>query len=287
MRPRPGDREPRRTSSSARTGVTPTWPPTAATRSRSSAEAPEPARCASCRDGGAASATKGGPPAAAPAPWPGPPRSPSAPTGATSTWPRPAAARSRSSLATARTGALRQLAGAGGCISQRPGGGCAGGRALQEPVAVAVSPDGRRVYVAGRRFPSAVAVLTRRGDGTLTQDSGPAGCISRGGSCGCVPARAMSSPEDVVVSRDGRSVLVASSGSRAVAEPAHRARGPDAGPRAARVASRTAALKAARSATRSRGRSSWRWPPTAGGCTWPRRPATRSPCCGATVGRAS
>ena len=89
---------------SAPTGVTPTRPPTAATRSRSSPEAPGPARCASCRDGGAASATKERAPAAAPARWPGPPRSPSAPTGATSTWPRPPAARSRSSLATARPG---------------------------------------------------------------------------------------------------------------------------------------------------------------------------------------
>ena len=115
-----------------------------------------------------------------------------------------------------QTGALRQLAGPNGCISQRPGGGCAGGRALQEPVAVAVSPDGGHVYVANRRFPSAVAVLSRRNDGTLTQDSGPAGCISRGGLAGCVPARALSSPEDVVVSRDSQSVLVASSGTKAV-----------------------------------------------------------------------
>jgi DNA-binding beta-propeller fold protein YncE len=115
-----------------------------------------------------------------------------------------------------KTGAIRQLAGANGCVSQRPGGGCAAGRALNEPVAVTVSPDGAHVYVANRRFPSAVAVLSRSGDGTLTQDPGPSGCMSRGGMAGCVPARALISPEDVVVSRDSQSVLVASSGSRAV-----------------------------------------------------------------------
>ena len=61
-----------------------------------------------------------------------------------------------------------------------------------------------------------MAVLSRRDDGTVTQDSGPAGCISRGGLAGCVPARALNSPEDVVVSRDSESVLVASSGAKAV-----------------------------------------------------------------------
>ncbi len=116
-----------------------------------------------------------------------------------------------------RTGTLRQLSGAAGCISQFPEGGCTDGRALNEPVAVAVSSDGSRVFVASRRSPSAVAVLLRAADGTVTQAEGTAGCISRAGFDGCAPARALRSPEDVVVSRDGRSVLVASSGSQAVA----------------------------------------------------------------------
>ena len=62
-----------------------------------------------------------------------------------------------------RTGALRQLPGARGCFSQFPGGGCLVGRALNEPTSVAVSPDGEHVYVAGRRFPSAVADREPRG----------------------------------------------------------------------------------------------------------------------------
>jgi DNA-binding beta-propeller fold protein YncE len=97
-----------------------------------------------------------------------------------------------------------------------PGGGCFDGRALNEPVAVAVSPNGRRVYVAGRRFPSAVAVLTRAADGSITQAAGTAGCTAYRGRDGCASARAMRSPEGLAVSPDGRTVFVAAMRSNAV-----------------------------------------------------------------------
>jgi DNA-binding beta-propeller fold protein YncE len=116
-----------------------------------------------------------------------------------------------------RTGALRQLPGGSGCVSQRPGGGCLVGRALNEPTSVAVSPEGDRVYVAGRRFPSGVAVLTRAADGSLTQADGTGGCVSQAGGAGCAPARGISAPEEVAVSPDGRHVLVAGMRSNAVA----------------------------------------------------------------------
>jgi DNA-binding beta-propeller fold protein YncE len=115
-----------------------------------------------------------------------------------------------------RTGALRQLPGARGCLSQLPGGGCFDGRALNEPAAVAVSPDGRRVYVAGRLAPSGVAVLTRARDGSLSQPAGTAGCVSSGGRDGCAAAVALHSPEDVVVSPDGSTVFVAALRSNSV-----------------------------------------------------------------------
>ena len=115
-----------------------------------------------------------------------------------------------------RTGTLRQLAGGGGCLSLRPAPECTVVRAMNEPTAVTVSPDGSRVYVANRRFPSAVSIFERGAGGALTQPEGPAGCISLGGVGDCAVAVAMSGPEDVAVSRDGRSVLVAASRSDAV-----------------------------------------------------------------------
>jgi DNA-binding beta-propeller fold protein YncE len=116
-----------------------------------------------------------------------------------------------------RTGALRQLSGADGCISQRPGGGCLVGRALNEPTSVAVSPNGEHVYVAGRRFPSGLAVFNRAADGSLTQPRGTAGCVSHRGGSGCAAARGISAPEEVAVSPDSRHVLVAGMQSNAVA----------------------------------------------------------------------
>jgi DNA-binding beta-propeller fold protein YncE len=116
-----------------------------------------------------------------------------------------------------RTGALRQAAGVKGCISERPGDECLVGRALNEPTSLAVSPDGERVYVAGRRFPSGVAILTRESDGSLTQPAGIAGCVTHRGGFECAAARAISAPEEVAVTPDSRHVLVAGMRSDAVA----------------------------------------------------------------------
>ena len=115
-----------------------------------------------------------------------------------------------------RTGVLTQLPGQSGCVSQRPGGGCFVGRALNEPTSVAVSPDGEHVYVTGRRFPSGVAVFDRAANGSVTQPAGPAGCVTQRGGFDCATARALRSPEEVAVSPDSRFVLVAGMRSSAV-----------------------------------------------------------------------
>jgi DNA-binding beta-propeller fold protein YncE len=115
-----------------------------------------------------------------------------------------------------RTGALRQLPGSSGCISQLRGGGCVDGRALNEPIVVIVSPDGKRVYLAARQHPSAVAVFERGRAGALMQRAGAAGCISQGGRSGCVAGRGLTRVWDIAATRDGRHVYAAGTGGVAV-----------------------------------------------------------------------
>jgi DNA-binding beta-propeller fold protein YncE len=80
---------------------------------------------------------------------------------------------------------------------------------------VAVTPDGRNVYVAAYH---GVAEFARdRKTGALTQLSGGPGCIAEGGSDGCTPGRALTGAAAVTVSPDGHNVYVASNASGAVA----------------------------------------------------------------------
>lgn len=88
----------------------------------------------------------------------------------------------------ASTGALRQLAGRAGCVSETPTpAGCADGRALAGAIAVKVSRDGANVYVAASAS-NAIAVFGRDArTGALRQPAGSAGCVSEtgtGGACG-------------------------------------------------------------------------------------------------------
>jgi len=90
--------------------------------------------------------------------------------------------------------------------------------ALRQPYSVAVSRDGRQVYVASKDS-AALAVFSRdRKTGSLSQLATPAGCISEDGSEGlCRDGRALYVPRSVTVSRDGRHVYVAAQGSEGVA----------------------------------------------------------------------
>jgi 6-phosphogluconolactonase (cycloisomerase 2 family) len=116
------------------------------------------------------------------------------------------------------TGVLTQLAGTNGCVSETgTGGACADGTALGGARAVAVSPDGKSVYVASF-FSDAVAVFSRNvTSGALTQLAGTAGCVSDTGTGGaCTDGTALVRTRSIAVSPDGTSVYVASETSSAV-----------------------------------------------------------------------
>ena len=117
------------------------------------------------------------------------------------------------------TGVLTQLGGVAGCISEIGDGvTCGLGRALANALSVAVSPDGKHLYVASRNS-NAVAVFSRNvTTGELTQLSGAAGCIAEtGDGVTCTDGKAIVGPRVVTVSPDGKSVYVGSRDSNGVA----------------------------------------------------------------------
>ncbi|MEA2420094.1 MAG: hypothetical protein QOE60_2300, partial [Thermoleophilaceae bacterium] len=105
-----------------------------------------------------------------------------------------------------RTGALHQLEGADGCVGGGPNDGCTPGRNLDGARALALSHDGRSVYVAGA---GGLAVLARDPrTGALRQLSGRDGCVTESGQDGCADGRAVSTALWVAAGREGRSVYL-------------------------------------------------------------------------------
>ncbi len=112
--------------------------------------------------------------------------------------------------ALAATGDLTQPAGAAGCISETGSGPCADGHALNYPSSVAVSPDGKSVYVTAASTDGAVVRLNRNtATGAITQPAGAAGCISETGAGPCADGHGLYGAKSVAVSADGKSVYVA------------------------------------------------------------------------------
>jgi DNA-binding beta-propeller fold protein YncE len=112
------------------------------------------------------------------------------------------------------TGALTQLAGSAACVRE-PAGACRVGRNLARPFSLAVSPDGKNVYAAAS-VSDAVAVLRRNATtGALYQSPATGGCAS--GDASCTPAKALDGARSVAVSADGKNVYVASQDGDAVA----------------------------------------------------------------------
>jgi DNA-binding beta-propeller fold protein YncE len=113
------------------------------------------------------------------------------------------------------TGALTQRPGAG-CIAHAGAGNCSPGRALDGPTDLAISPDGRNVYVTASESNS-VAIFDRDpATGDLTQDAGMGGCLSPAGDGGCRPGVALLRAGAIAVTADGKSAYVTASFSNSV-----------------------------------------------------------------------
>ncbi len=111
-----------------------------------------------------------------------------------------------------KTGALTQLPGTDGCVSESGSGGeCADGKALDAPFGVAVSRDGRNVYVASSASSGLAAFSRDKRTGALTQLGGTDGCVTEFGSGGdCEDGKGLQGAKAVVVSGDGKHVYIGS-----------------------------------------------------------------------------
>jgi sugar lactone lactonase YvrE len=113
------------------------------------------------------------------------------------------------------TGAIKEPDGKAGCVSEDGSGPCADGHGLSGANGVAVSSDGKNVYVTSD---NAVARLNRkRATGAINQPAGAAGCVSEDGSGPCADGRALAGTFGLAVSRDGKSVYTVSLDDAAVA----------------------------------------------------------------------
>jgi DNA-binding beta-propeller fold protein YncE len=109
------------------------------------------------------------------------------------------------------TGDLTQKAGTVGCVNDSGANGCTDGPAgVLGAIGLAISADGKFVYVASASR-DAVTIYSRDGSsGELTPIAAPAGCITDGGIGGCQSAVALGDPAAITLTPDGQSAYVAS-----------------------------------------------------------------------------
>jgi DNA-binding beta-propeller fold protein YncE len=113
-----------------------------------------------------------------------------------------------------KTGALAQKQDSAGCIADAgTGGSCQKGRGLDGAGAVAVSPNGKNVYITGY-YAGGVTTFDRQlANGALAQKPGAAGCISDYEKKSCLRTVVLLGlPIDLATSPDGRSVYVVGAG---------------------------------------------------------------------------
>jgi DNA-binding beta-propeller fold protein YncE len=117
-----------------------------------------------------------------------------------------------------KTGSLTQLRGAAGCV--RPGGegGCASGVGLAGATAMAIAPDGRSLYVAGKEANAVASFSIDPVGGALLQLGGKGACVRGGDDPGaCLDGRALLGADALAISPDGAIVYAAAKDVDAVA----------------------------------------------------------------------
>jgi DNA-binding beta-propeller fold protein YncE len=110
-----------------------------------------------------------------------------------------------------RSGALRQLAGREGCVTDSGRQGCAAGRAVASALWVAAGREGRSLYLLGRS--DAVAVFRRDPrTGAVRQPRGARGCVreSRPGLplLGCASGRGLGATRAAAITRSGKTLYI-------------------------------------------------------------------------------
>ncbi len=115
-----------------------------------------------------------------------------------------------------QAGALTVKPGAEGCFDDAGREGCTKVSLLEGATAVAVSPDGKSVYMTTGPRASALMVFDRDPDGKLTPKNGKAGCFTPGATPTCESARGFDQPVAVAISPDGKSVYVGSRRAHAI-----------------------------------------------------------------------
>ncbi len=110
------------------------------------------------------------------------------------------------------TGAISQPDGNAGCISETGAGPCADGHALGDLGGIAVSPDGKSIYVTSFTSKAVTRLNRNPTTGVLTEPPGTAACVSETGAGPCVDGHGLRVPYSLGVSPDGTSVYATSQG---------------------------------------------------------------------------
>lgn len=113
------------------------------------------------------------------------------------------------SFARQPNGSLVQLAGLAGCIASTAIAGCSSATSLGGADALAISPDGHFVYVAGGSADSLLSFSRDAATGRLTQLAGTTGCL-RNTRPDCTPVTGLDAPAAIAIAPDGTSLYVAS-----------------------------------------------------------------------------